>query len=149
MTTDQQGLIVLSLVQGKMVNNIPSNLTSLQISRELKDFLNLCFVFEDKNKGANELLDHDFITAAVTYSAEDDTAAAGDTQTLKSNSTITYENHSLPSQSRVSRDFEQLEMLGKGAFGNVQKVLFCAKLINLMFYLMFRFVTVLMVIFML
>lgn len=62
MTTDQQGLIVLSLVQGKMVNNIPSNLTSLQISRELKDFLNLCFVFEDKNKGANELLDHDFIT---------------------------------------------------------------------------------------
>ncbi|KAK5647909.1 hypothetical protein RI129_002801 [Pyrocoelia pectoralis] len=123
----QFGVLILSLIRGCSVSEdnpeIPSN-----VQMDLHDFLMRCLVKEEKERStAAQLLNHSFIKVplerlspqrnmdefAITKNASPEPILA-DIRTLS--------HSNAGGQSRVENEFEVMQWIGKGAFGDVLKV---------------------------
>lgn len=130
------GMLILSLALGKIitgdVKEIPTSLPS-----ELRDFLSNCLKTDERNRmSASQLLTHSFITSVITAglsNCEEAIQNNGIAATDRALSPIDQPEHEepvpdfsffsgVPGKSRVKCEFEQLQFLGKGGFGNVIKV---------------------------
>ncbi|XP_078089682.1 eIF-2-alpha kinase GCN2 isoform X2 [Mustelus asterias] len=127
------GLLLLALSQGKVVkeypitvpNNLPSN---------FQDFLNKCVCLEDKARWSpQQLLEHSFVKPPLVPapspcnedSPEDSAGGTDCAETVIPNSQLLAASLYTDTQRQLSRyynEFEELKLLGEGAFGAVVKV---------------------------
>ncbi|XP_044127594.1 LOW QUALITY PROTEIN: eIF-2-alpha kinase GCN2 [Bufo gargarizans] len=124
------GLLLLSLSQGKVAKEYPVKVPS-DLPSDFQDFLKKCVCLEDKERwGTQQLLGHSFINpppqkCPVSEESPDDYTGVECTETvIPSNSLLNAAFH-IESQRQLSRyfnEFEELQMLGRGAFGAVIKV---------------------------
>ncbi|KAM8920871.1 eIF-2-alpha kinase GCN2 [Pelodytes ibericus] len=124
------GLLLLSLSQGKITKEYPVKIPS-ELPADFQDFLKKCVCLEDKERwSTQQLLDHSFINpppprSPASEESPEDFTGVDCTETVIptipiSNSTFQLESHS--HFSRYFNEFEELQMLGRGAFGAVLKV---------------------------
>ncbi|XP_018086600.1 eIF-2-alpha kinase GCN2 isoform X2 [Xenopus laevis] len=123
------GLLLLSLSQGNTTKEYPVKVPS-ELPADFQDFLQKCVCLEDKERWTTQqLLSHSFLNpppekSPVTEESSDD--YPGDcTETVIPRSSISNSTFHIESQRQFSRyfnEFEELQMLGKGAFGAVIKV---------------------------
>ncbi|XP_064465793.1 eIF-2-alpha kinase GCN2-like [Ornithodoros turicata] len=108
----QLGLLVLVLVRGQKEGlvDIPSTL-----SVDLQDFLRCCLCARDADRwSCDQLLSHPFVMGTTSIPANiDDAGDTGPPALL---------NHAASTHSRLQAEFETLEWLGRGGFGDVFKV---------------------------
>ncbi|XP_017783992.1 PREDICTED: eIF-2-alpha kinase GCN2 [Nicrophorus vespilloides] len=120
------GLFVLCLVKGANVDEehfeIPIN-----ISPELYDFLSNCLCLEDKSRyTAAQLLNHKFLKVPLVRFTpfkngnEKIPERAGSPEVQTDIQILAH--HMSNGQSRVDKEFEMLDHLGSGAYGDVYKV---------------------------
>ncbi|XP_078419056.1 eIF-2-alpha kinase GCN2 isoform X2 [Cetorhinus maximus] len=127
------GLLLLALSQGKVVkeypitvpNNLPSN---------FQDFLSKCVCLEDKARWSpQQLLEHSFVKPPLVHapspcnedSPEDSAGGTDCAETVIPNSQFLAASLYTDTQRQLSRyynEFEELQLLGEGAFGAVIKV---------------------------
>uniref|UniRef100_UPI00398EAC55 eIF-2-alpha kinase GCN2 isoform X2 n=2 Tax=Pristiophorus japonicus TaxID=55135 RepID=UPI00398EAC55 len=127
------GGLLLALSQGAVIkeypiivpNNLPSN---------FQDFLTKCVCLEDKARWSpKQLLDHSFVKPPVAHalspsnenSPEDSAGGIDCAETVIPNSRLLTASLYTDTQRQLSRyynEFEELQLLGKGAFGAVIKV---------------------------
>ncbi|KAE8587318.1 hypothetical protein XENTR_v10021928 [Xenopus tropicalis] len=123
------GLLLLSLSQGNIAKEYPVKVPS-DLPADFQDFLQKCVCLEDKERWTTQqLLSHSFLNpppekSPVTEECSDD--YPGDcTETVIPRSSVSNSTFHIESQRQFSRyfnEFEELQMLGKGAFGAVIKV---------------------------
>ncbi|GCB64856.1 hypothetical protein scyTo_0007595 [Scyliorhinus torazame] len=127
------GLLLLALSQGKIVKEypitVPSNLPS-----NFQDFLNKCVCLEDKARWSpQQLLEHSFVKPPLVPapspsnedSPEDSAGGIDCAETVVPNSQLLAASLYTDTQRQLSRyynEFEELQLLGEGAFGAVIKV---------------------------
>ncbi|KAJ1128647.1 hypothetical protein NDU88_007022 [Pleurodeles waltl] len=123
------GLLLLSLSQGELAKEypviVPSDLPSL-----FQDFLRKCVCLEDNERwSASQLLTHDFLNSPPPPSLGPDSPdyylGVDCIETVVPNSQVNRAVFSTETQHQFSRyfsEFEELKLLGKGAFGAVLKV---------------------------
>lgn len=130
------GILVLSLAIGEVitgdVKEIPTSLPP-----ELRDFLTNCLKTDERHRmSASQLLSHSFITPVIMNSpssGKEGIANGGISSNNRAVSPIDQPVHEepvpdfsffpgVPGKSRLKCDFEELQFLGKGGFGNVIKV---------------------------
>ncbi|ETE69773.1 Eukaryotic translation initiation factor 2-alpha kinase 4, partial [Ophiophagus hannah] len=124
------GLMLLALSQGWLTREYPITIPS-DLPDDFQDFLKKCVCLEDKERWSpQQLLQHSFINpplvkAPILEESPDDSPAIDDTETVISSSQIASDVHVTETQRQLSRyynEFEELQLLGKGAFGAVIKV---------------------------
>ncbi|KAM4690200.1 eIF-2-alpha kinase GCN2 [Rhinophrynus dorsalis] len=124
------GLLLLSLTQGKVTKEYPVKVPS-DLPVDLQDFLKKCVCLEDKERWtAQQLLSHSFVNppperSPVSEETSDDFTGGDCTQTVIPTSLVSNSTFHIESQRQFSRyfnEFEELQMLGRGAFGAVIKV---------------------------
>ncbi|XP_067895792.1 eIF-2-alpha kinase GCN2 isoform X2 [Heterodontus francisci] len=124
------GLLLLALSQGQVVKEypitVPSNLPS-----NFQDFLNKCVCLEDKVRWSpQQLLEHSFVKPPVVrapLSCNEDSQEGGTdcAETVAPTSQLLTAPLYTDTQKQLSRyynEFEELQLLGEGAFGAVIKV---------------------------
>lgn len=121
------GLLLLSLIKGKEVDDsnyeIPIN-----IPNNLYDFLNGCLTQEEKNRlTAAQLLNHPFLKSPLQRQSPKRKIEVDVTSrnTSPENPVLDFKmlaNSNCNNKSRVQTEFEVLDCLGKGAYGEVFKV---------------------------
>ncbi|XP_048580135.1 eIF-2-alpha kinase GCN2-like isoform X3 [Nematostella vectensis] len=129
------GLVVLSLARGEEVNPADAVIPE-GIHEDLKDFLERCFCADEKERlSAYQLLQHPFIyplSCPEHPNGNSDSICVSGQGGQSSNEPdsmfptapipeFTFFS-GVPGKSRIKSEFEQLEFLGKGGFGNVIKV---------------------------
>ncbi|XP_032882473.1 eIF-2-alpha kinase GCN2 isoform X2 [Amblyraja radiata] len=127
------GLLLLALSQGVAVKEYPVTVPN-SLPGDLQDFLNKCVCLEDKVRwSTQQLLQHPFIkppvVRALSPGSEDspeDLAGGTDcSETVILNSHLLKASLFTDTQKQLShyyKEFEELQLLGKGAFGAVIKV---------------------------
>uniref|UniRef100_A0A8C5Q8M5 eIF-2-alpha kinase GCN2 n=1 Tax=Leptobrachium leishanense TaxID=445787 RepID=A0A8C5Q8M5_9ANUR len=124
------GLLLLSLSQGKVVKEYPVKVPN-ELPADFQDFLNKCVCLEDKERWTTQqLLDHSYLNpppqkTPVSDDSPDDSTGVDCTGTVIPSIPISNSTFHVESQSHFSRyftEFEELQMLGRGAFGAVIKV---------------------------
>ncbi|CAH2328065.1 eIF-2-alpha kinase GCN2 isoform X1 [Pelobates cultripes] len=124
------GLLLLSLSEGKVAKEYPVKVPN-ELPADFQDFLNKCVCLEDKERwSTQQLLDHSFLKPPPQKSSEseespNDFTGVDCTGTVIPSIPISNSTFYVESQSHFSRyfsEFEELQMLGKGAFGAVLKV---------------------------
>ncbi|KAG8126200.1 hypothetical protein E2320_021426, partial [Naja naja] len=124
------GLMLLALSQGWLTREYPITIPS-DLPDDFQDFLKKCVCLEDKERWSpQQLLQHSFINpplvkAPILEESPDDSPSIDDTETVISSSQIASDVHVTETQRQLSRyynEFEELQLLGKGAFGAVIKV---------------------------
>ncbi|XP_040188349.1 eIF-2-alpha kinase GCN2 isoform X1 [Rana temporaria] len=123
------GLLLLSLSQGKVVREYPVKVPS-ELPADFQDFLKNCVCLEDKERwSAQQLLGHSFINpppqCSLTEDSPEDYTGVDCTETVIPQVCIANASFHIESQTQFSRyfnEFEELQMLGRGAFGAVIKV---------------------------
>ncbi|NXL88182.1 E2AK4 kinase, partial [Alectura lathami] len=124
------GLLLLSLSQGQVAKEYPVAVPS-SLPADFQDFLEKCVCLEDKERWTpQQLLQHSFINIPrekipVTEENLDDSAGIDCAETVVPSSQISSASFFTETQRQFSRyynEFEELKLLGKGAFGAVIKV---------------------------
>ncbi|KAM5129109.1 eIF-2-alpha kinase GCN2 isoform 2-T2 [Mantella aurantiaca] len=123
------GLLLLSLSQGKMVKEYPVKVPN-ELPADFQDFLKNCVCLEDKERWtAQQLLGHSFINpppqCSLSEDSPEDFTGVDCTETVIPRVSISNASFHIESQRQFSRyfnEFEELQMLGRGAFGAVIKV---------------------------
>ncbi|XP_007434234.2 eIF-2-alpha kinase GCN2 isoform X1 [Python bivittatus] len=124
------GLMLLALSQGQLTKEYPVTIPS-DLPDDFQDFLKKCVCLEDKERWSpQQLLQHSFINppimkASILEENPDDSAAIDDIETVIPSSQIVSDACFTETQRQLSRyytEFEELQLLGKGAFGAVIKV---------------------------
>ncbi|XP_063803267.1 eIF-2-alpha kinase GCN2 isoform X2 [Pseudophryne corroboree] len=124
------GLLLLSLSQGKVTKEYPVKVPS-GLPADFQDFLNQCVCLEDKERwSAPQLLAHSFINPPPQKGPEseespEDYTGVDCTETVIPRTSLSNATFHIESQRQFSRyfhEFEELQMLGRGAFGAVIKV---------------------------
>ncbi|XP_077179044.1 eIF-2-alpha kinase GCN2 isoform X2 [Paroedura picta] len=126
----QLGLMLLSLSQGQVTKEYPVTIPN-ELPADFQDFLKKCVCLEDKERWSpQQLLQHTFINppqikTPVTEESPDESAGIDDIETVIPSSQIASSLFFTETQKQFSRyynEFEELQLLGKGAFGAVIKV---------------------------
>ncbi|KAI6068074.1 EIF-2-alpha kinase GCN2 [Aix galericulata] len=124
------GLLLLSLSQGQVTKEYPVAVPS-NLPADFQDFLEKCVCLEDKERWTpQQLLQHSFINipqmkTPVAEENVDDSAGVDCMETVVPSSQISSASFFTETQRQFSRyynEFEELKLLGKGAFGAVIKV---------------------------
>ncbi|XP_038036080.1 eIF-2-alpha kinase GCN2 isoform X3 [Anas platyrhynchos] len=124
------GLLLLSLSQGQLTKEYPVAVPS-NLPADFQDFLEKCVCLEDKERWTpQQLLQHSFINipqmkTPVAEENLDDSAGVDCMETVVPSSQISSASFFTETQRQFSRyynEFEELKLLGKGAFGAVIKV---------------------------
>ncbi|KAM9294477.1 eIF-2-alpha kinase GCN2 [Gastrophryne carolinensis] len=124
------GLLLLSLSQGMITKEYPVKVPK-ELPVDFQDFLNKCVCLEDEERwNSQQLLCHSFINPPpekipVTEESPDDYPGIDYTETVIPRTSIVTAAFLKESQRQFSRyynEFEELQMLGRGAFGAVIKV---------------------------
>ncbi|KAG5896432.1 hypothetical protein JTB14_022511 [Gonioctena quinquepunctata] len=121
------GLLMLSLLRGYSISENEFDIPS-SIQPDLYDFLTRCLAKEESDRHtAAQLLGHSFFRRSVIHISPNYTNEEVDRQRNISPEIIQSDllllSQSSPSgQSRINNEFEFLQHLGKGAFGDVIKV---------------------------
>uniref|UniRef100_A0A8C3CW95 eIF-2-alpha kinase GCN2 n=1 Tax=Cairina moschata TaxID=8855 RepID=A0A8C3CW95_CAIMO len=124
------GLLLLSLSQGQVTKEYPVAVPS-NLPADFQDFLEKCVCLEDKERWTpQQLLQHSFINipqmkTPVAEENLDDSAGVDCMETVVPSSQISSASFFTETQRQFSRyynEFEELKLLGKGAFGAVIKV---------------------------
>ncbi|XP_065610080.1 eIF-2-alpha kinase GCN2 [Cyrtonyx montezumae] len=124
------GLLLLSLSQGQVTKEYPVGVPS-NLPADFHDFLEKCVCLEDKERWTpQQLLQHSFINIPrmkipVAEENLDDSAGIDCIETVVPSSQISSASFFTETQRQFSRyynEFEELKLLGKGAFGAVIKV---------------------------
>ncbi|XP_010157299.1 PREDICTED: eukaryotic translation initiation factor 2-alpha kinase 4 [Eurypyga helias] len=124
------GLLLLSLSQGQITKEYPVAVPT-SLPADLQDFLEKCVCLDDKERWTpQQLLQHSFINIPrmkIPAAEEDldDSTGADCIETVVPSSQISGASFFTETQRQFSRyynEFEELKLLGKGAFGAVIKV---------------------------
>ncbi|NXP47980.1 E2AK4 kinase, partial [Heliornis fulica] len=124
------GLLLLSLSQGQVTKEYPVAVPT-NLPADFQDFLEKCVCLEDKGRWTpQQLLQHSFINIPrmkipVAEENLDDSAGIDFIETVVPSSQISSASFFTETQRQFSRyynEFEELKLLGKGAFGAVIKV---------------------------
>ncbi|XP_071971670.1 eIF-2-alpha kinase GCN2 [Engystomops pustulosus] len=124
------GLLLLSLSQGKVTKEYPVKVPS-GLPADFQDFLKKCVCLEDKERwSTQQLLGHSFVNPppqkySMSEESPDDYTGVDCTETVIPSASISNAAFHIESQRQLSRyysEFEELQMLGRGAFGAVIKV---------------------------
>ncbi|XP_054054237.1 eIF-2-alpha kinase GCN2 isoform X3 [Rissa tridactyla] len=124
------GLLLLSLSQGQLTKEYPVAVPT-SLPADFQDFLEKCVCLEDKERWTpQQLLQHSFINIPrmkipVAEENLDDSAGIDCIETVVPSSQISSASFFTETQRQFSRyynEFEELKLLGKGAFGAVIKV---------------------------
>uniref|UniRef100_A0A8C4VG92 eIF-2-alpha kinase GCN2 n=1 Tax=Falco tinnunculus TaxID=100819 RepID=A0A8C4VG92_FALTI len=124
------GLLLLSLSQGQVTKEYPVAVPT-NLPADFQDFLEKCICLEDKERWTpQQLLQHSFINiprikTPVAEENLDDLAGIDCIETVVPSSQISSASFFTETQRQFSRyynEFEELKLLGKGAFGAVIKV---------------------------
>ncbi|XP_040984362.1 eIF-2-alpha kinase GCN2 isoform X4 [Aquila chrysaetos chrysaetos] len=124
------GLLLLSLSQGQVTKEYPVAVPT-NLPADFQDFLEKCVCLEDKERWTpQQLLQHSFINIPrmkipVAEEKLDDSAGIDCIETVVPSSQISSASFFTETQRQFSRyynEFEELKLLGKGAFGAVVKV---------------------------
>nr|CAB3241542.1 eukaryotic translation initiation factor 2-alpha kinase 4 [Phallusia mammillata] len=133
----RMGMVVISLALGHSVADYPPEIPST-LPQVFIDFLERCLVVEDRLRfSASELLEHEFIKPPVGSNLElqsENYAIISNLEDVKQWEAKNEEDelefeHSSPENisrpvqlSRLHSEFEELDWLGKGGYGDVVKV---------------------------
>uniref|UniRef100_A0A8D2L6M6 eIF-2-alpha kinase GCN2 n=1 Tax=Varanus komodoensis TaxID=61221 RepID=A0A8D2L6M6_VARKO len=124
------GLLLLALSQGHITKEYPVTIPS-DLAADFQDFLKKCVCLEDKERWSpQQLLHHDFLNPPqlkipVIEESPYDSAGIDDLETVIPSSQLASDIFFTETQRQFSRyytEFEELQLLGKGAFGAVIKV---------------------------
>uniref|UniRef100_A0A665VKM8 non-specific serine/threonine protein kinase n=2 Tax=Echeneis naucrates TaxID=173247 RepID=A0A665VKM8_ECHNA len=125
------GLMLLALSQGKEVKEYPVTVPAT-LPTDFQDFLHKCVCLNDGDRWtAQQLLDHSFLKPPSPRNLPQYDDASPEDLAVDFASSVIPRNHilSAPFSSGVQRqfsryfdEFEELQLLGKGAFGSVIKV---------------------------
>uniref|UniRef100_A0A8C7EAW7 non-specific serine/threonine protein kinase n=1 Tax=Nothoprocta perdicaria TaxID=30464 RepID=A0A8C7EAW7_NOTPE len=121
------GLLLLSLSQGQVTREYPVTVPS-SLPADFQDFLEKCVCLEDKERWTpQQLLQHSFINLPrmKTPIAEENADGIDCIETVVPSNQISSASFFTETQKQFSRyynEFEELKLLGKGAFGAVIKV---------------------------
>ncbi|RMC00444.1 hypothetical protein DUI87_23054 [Hirundo rustica rustica] len=124
------GLLLLSLSQGQVTKEFPV-VVPTNLPADFQDFLEKCVCLEDKERWTpQQLLQHSFINVPrikipVAEENLDDSTGLDCMETVVPSSRISSASFFTETQRQFSRyynEFEELKLLGKGAFGAVIKV---------------------------
>ncbi|XP_054828909.1 eIF-2-alpha kinase GCN2 isoform X2 [Eublepharis macularius] len=124
------GLLLLSLSQGHTTKEYPVVIPN-ELPADFQDFLKKCVCLEDKERWSpQQLLQHTFINPPqmkipAVEESPSDSAGIDDIETVIPCSQIASNVFFTETQKQFSRyynEFEELQLLGKGAFGAVIKV---------------------------
>uniref|UniRef100_A0A8V0ZSX6 non-specific serine/threonine protein kinase n=1 Tax=Gallus gallus TaxID=9031 RepID=A0A8V0ZSX6_CHICK len=121
------GLLLLSLSQGQVTKEYPVAVPN-NLPAEFQDFLEKCVCLEDKERWTpQQLLQHSFINIPRMKIpvAEENLDGIDCIETVVPSSQISSASFFTETQRQFSRyynEFEELKLLGKGAFGAVIKV---------------------------
>ncbi|XP_061467441.1 eIF-2-alpha kinase GCN2 [Rhineura floridana] len=125
----QLGLLLLALSQGQITKEYPVIIPN-DLPADFQDFLKKCVCLEDKERWSpQQLSQHNFINlppqVPVMEETPEDSAGIDDIETVIPSSQIAGDVFFTEKQRQFSRyynEFEELQLLGKGAFGAVIKV---------------------------
>ncbi|XP_027029524.2 eIF-2-alpha kinase GCN2 isoform X2 [Tachysurus fulvidraco] len=125
------GLLLMALTQGCMVKEYPVTVPS-NLPADLQDFLKKCVCLNDADRwNAQQLLEHSFLQPPSPKSLPPYPESSPEDIDVDFASTVIPRNHLLSTPfstvvqkqfSRYFSEFEELQLLGKGAFGAVIKV---------------------------
>ncbi|TNM95554.1 hypothetical protein fugu_016637 [Takifugu bimaculatus] len=125
------GLMLLALSQGKEVKEYPVTVPS-SLPPDFQDFLNKCVCLNDVDRWTpQQLLDHSFLKPPSPKNLPQYQEASPEDLAVDFASTVIPRSHILDAPfisgvqrqfSRYFNEFEELQLLGKGAFGAVIKV---------------------------
>ncbi|XP_063039722.1 eIF-2-alpha kinase GCN2 isoform X2 [Engraulis encrasicolus] len=125
------GIMLLALQQGKEIKEYPPTLPS-GLNTDLQDFLRKCLNPNDADRWtAHQLLDHPFLRCPSPKTTPPSQEASPEDLGDDFASTVVPRSHLLSAPfsphvqkqfSRYYNEFEELQLLGKGAFGAVIKV---------------------------
>uniref|UniRef100_A0A3Q2GNM7 non-specific serine/threonine protein kinase n=1 Tax=Cyprinodon variegatus TaxID=28743 RepID=A0A3Q2GNM7_CYPVA len=125
------GLMLLALSQGKEVKEFPVTVPS-SLPADFQDFLNRCICLNDADRWTTQqLLEHSFLKPPSPKNLPQYQDNSPDDLAVDFGSTVVPRSHILDAPfssglqrqfSRYFDEFEELQLLGKGAFGAVIKV---------------------------
>uniref|UniRef100_H3DJ97 eIF-2-alpha kinase GCN2 n=1 Tax=Tetraodon nigroviridis TaxID=99883 RepID=H3DJ97_TETNG len=125
------GLMLLGLSQGKEVKEYPVKVP-VSLPHDFQDFLNKCLCLNDADRWTpQQLLDHSFLKPPSPKNLPQDQDASPEDLAVDFASTVIPRSQILDAPfisgvqrqfSRYFNEFEELQLLGKGAFGAVIKV---------------------------
>ncbi|KAL3285701.1 hypothetical protein HHI36_000232 [Cryptolaemus montrouzieri] len=118
------GLLLLGLMQGSAITeeddiSVPDTLPS-----DLYDFLNKCLSKDERDRpSASQLLSHQFFNEKpiVDFKLDDRPEDPEQEADIPNNEIEKEYYHSSTNRSRIHGEFEFIENIGEGAFGNVKK----------------------------
>ncbi|KAI5102181.1 eIF-2-alpha kinase GCN2, partial [Silurus meridionalis] len=125
------GLLLLALAQGSEVKEYPVTVPS-SLPADLQDFLKMCVCLNDADRwNTQQLLEHPFLLPPSPKSLPPCQEPSPEDLEVDFASTVIPQSHLLSAPfstvvqkqfSRYFSEFEELQLLGKGAFGAVIKV---------------------------
>ncbi|KAF6351176.1 eukaryotic translation initiation factor 2 alpha kinase 4 [Rhinolophus ferrumequinum] len=123
------GLLLLSLSQGQEYAEYPVTIPS-DLPADFQDFLKKCVCLDDKERWSpQQLLKHSFINPQpkmpLLEQSPEDSGGQDDIETVIPSNQLTNASSFSETEIQFSRyftEFEELQLLGKGAFGAVIKV---------------------------
>nr|XP_039247644.1 eIF-2-alpha kinase GCN2-like [Styela clava] len=127
------GMLILSLVQGQHIKEYPPDIPN-KLPSVFQDFLNKCLAVEDRLRmTASELLDHNFLKPSISENLEigfdhknglDENIPSPNNDSYFDQLNDDLTTYPIPPTmlSRIHSEFEELQWLGKGGFGDVVQV---------------------------
>ncbi|XP_066598971.1 eIF-2-alpha kinase GCN2 [Prorops nasuta] len=118
------GVLLLSLLKGAIVSEKEMDLATV-VQPQLRDFLSKCLINDERTRwSAEQLQQHGFIKNPIVRSPPrlNQNNEQKVSQPEQADADAQLRSPALGNQSRIQTEFEMLQWLGKGAFGDVLKV---------------------------